>query len=689
MADISIQVTTTQLYSRNALGYIWGIRDTLDPGQIPILDALYKNRNKTTTTECSQTVTYNLSHKNYNKDTTMTSCRSASSNGWGRLYGSKGSFETLERKIRGTLCKDFYVDIDIKNCHPVILSQLIKTKFNKDMPELDTYIQNREYYLTQTTKEDVIRVLYGGKNENEFLKPFAKEIRDITKFISNQPEYIELFSIVKKANPNNIYGTFLSYILQTEERKAMLEMKRFLEEKGFSVDVLCYDGVMVRKDVPLTDVILRELEQSILTKIGYEFTIVIKPFDEYYEFVAEGEYIPKVKKTDYLNKKAEFEQHHFYHIPTNSIGRCIGGKLSFYNIEHAKNAFSNWDFVFTNVEDRKSWITLWMKDSTKKCAESISNKISNDPLIFYNPFVFESASIKYDEAKVDKVVIMWNTFMDIISGGNLEKKSYLQNYLAHILLKPTELPGVALLVTGGKGCGKDTVFDFFMQYVIGDCYSQNYSCNEQFWEKHNTGRMGKLFIKLEEAQGFINKKNDASFKSRITAYNQTFNPKGLAEVTVDNNCRYILTTNEGGAVFMDSDDRRWVVMAASPMYMKNIEFWESARELMFNKEAGAIIYKYLTENPEPFNVLKLPYDEMKEAIGDSLKSAEERFIKNWDGEECSMNELYDKYRNYCLENSINYCNNSIGFGKKLLVPIRDGLIIKKRSMDGTYYSKKK
>ena len=106
-------LTCTQLFSRRGIGYLWDNRSQLDPGQVSIINSLYNNRKKGTI-ECQHTVTYKLSKS------------SAGKLGWGRLYGTRGSLETLEKECRGTICSEFYHDIDIVNCHPVLLSQFAK-----------------------------------------------------------------------------------------------------------------------------------------------------------------------------------------------------------------------------------------------------------------------------------------------------------------------------------------------------------------------------------------------------------------------------------------------------------------------------------------------------------------------------------------------------------------------------------
>lgn len=56
------------------------------------------------------------------------------------------SLQNLKRKVRHTIASEYYVDIDMVNAHPVILSHLChKEGFKSKM--LDDYIKNRETVL--------------------------------------------------------------------------------------------------------------------------------------------------------------------------------------------------------------------------------------------------------------------------------------------------------------------------------------------------------------------------------------------------------------------------------------------------------------------------------------------------------------------------------------------------------------
>lgn len=675
------EIVTTQHFSRRGLGFLWARRNELDPAQVSILESLYNNRKKGSI-KGHQTITYKLSKSK------------AGQLGYGRLYGQKGSLETLEKECRGTLCREFYYDIDIVNCHPVILLQFAKHKYDKELIEVEHYIQNRDMFLSQVSanredaKKEIIRIFYGGKNKLPILEPLAQEVRSFTKILFQQEQYRDLLNAVK--HEDNLYGTFLSYILQTEERACMLSMKEYFESIGFSVDVLCYDGIMIRKgeSVIVNDNILRNCEQYITNTCGYNVSVLVKPFESF-DIDDEGEVAPKVPKTQYLEKKALFEQQYFYYTERNAIAEIQNdGSLKFYTLTHAEVYLNTWDFIHSGFTDRTSFLNLWLKDPTRRTVKYITMKPSTDPLTYV-----QQIKMKYLETECPEqtslYLELWNKLITAVSGNDAVKKEYLEKWLAHLIQKPAENPLTAVIVTGDKGVGKDTLFDFFALYVLGKSYYQNYTTTTQFWDKYDTGRMNKLFAKLEEAVGSLNRDNDAAFKARITAHDQTFNPKGIGAITCDNFIRYVLTTNDSNPVKIEDKDRRYVMFAASNEYQGNHAFWKELRNVLITAEGGAVIGRYLAEmNIRDYNPRELPEDEYKDMIAAAEKSSEQLFIEQWDGAETDATSLYGMYCAFCIENHLPHCPSAKSFGMKLLIFIRDKKIFKKRHMSqGMIYSK--
>jgi hypothetical protein len=276
MALFTDTIQTEQVFSRKSLGLLWAKRESLDPQTVARLDALYKERNKGSIAG-SLKVKYKLSPKEAGKF------------GFGRLYGSMGSLEGLENECRGTICDEFYYDIDIVNAHPTFIPQFAKRYYNREMPEVQKYVDNRDEYLAKVSpnrdvaKTAIIKIMYGGKCDIEFLEPFKKEIDDFTSLLWDESKYAKLRNYCEKEKSNNPRGSFLSYIIQTEERKVMLTMRNALMNEGWSVDVLSYDGVMIRKNMNLVfgPDLLRRVEKAIVDEQQYDVKVTNKLFSKY------------------------------------------------------------------------------------------------------------------------------------------------------------------------------------------------------------------------------------------------------------------------------------------------------------------------------------------------------------------------------------------------------------------------
>ena len=672
-----------QFYCKKALGYLWSKRAELDPSQEAIIKSLWNNRQKRSA-EGKQVITY------------KPSISKAGKLGWGRLYGSIGSLETLQRECRGTLCREFYTDIDIKNCHPVIVVQFAKRYYDYELPETQKYCNDRDTYLKQISddrdvaKLEIIKVFYGGRPKFEFLLPLYDEIQKFSKYLWNLPKYAELADAVR--HEKNMYGSFMSYIAQTEERKIMLVMKEALEQKGFKVDVLCYDGVMIRKDKEkVCDAdLLRRVESYIEQHTDYAVELVDKQF-VYYDMPENKDYeiTAGVSLSQYMEMKTEFEKTHFYYYPSNKyaeIGR--NGELVLYDKCHAKDYFKlRWHFTHSDrFADETSYFDLWLDDRNMRTIRMIDYKPTDDTEVFVKPlnFAYMKPATTVNNYTDAQILDGFRKMISIVTDNDGILADYLEKWFAHMIQCPFDLPGVAIVVTGGKGAGKDTLGDFIVNQLIGNFHAFNYTENEAFFGKHDIERIDRFFIKLEEADASICGKHQSSLKARITAFNNTVEPKGEKSITFPNYIRYFFTTNDAVPVNIGGNERRFVLLRTDNSYIGNSDFWTEMRKMMMNDKAGVIVANYLkTIDITDYNVRILPpnkyYDDMKQ----DDKSIEQLFLESdaWDGERIVPKDLFLKYRQYCIDNSYNGAGNCKSFGKRMAVLYRDGKI-KRETISG-------
>ena len=686
MALFMDPITCEQHFSRNTLGFLWAKREQLDPTQRSILDALYMGRKKGSV-DGTIKVEYHLPKTGVGKL------------GFGRCYGTKGSMETLERECRGTICRDFYDDVDIVNCHPVLLHQFAQHNYQVEMPEVEKYCDNRDQYLKiisdnrDEAKQAIIKIFYNGKNEFPHLAPLVLEIRNfIKRHLMEDPSYKELLAYVRKQE-NNTYGSFLSHVLQTEERKVMMAMRQSFINQGYSVDVLAYDGVMLRKGKkPLDATALREAENFIHRTTNYRINLLIKPF-QYFEITEEQkeeteEVAPKVNKSDYDRKKTMFEESHFYFATTNEIVDVNPtGRLNYEKIEHAQVKYVAYDFKHSNnMMDRTNFIKLWLNDPTRRTFHSIDMCPSEDPTVFSPPIIFRYTTFPY--VRNEKAIALFDNLIRILSNNSESIYNYIRCWLAHMIQRPFHNPGTAIIFTGAKGCGKDTLGDFLVKWIVGSTLAHNYDSTAQFWEKHDTSRENRILIKLEEASGVLNRQHVGEMKARITSADLTVNDKGRPTRTTPNYNRYIMTTNDGQPVKVEENERRFNVFACSTEWVGQLSKWKEVREVLFCPDGASTIGNYLAEiDLSEFDPRQMPENEYLEHAIDAEISAERAFIDQWDGEKVAMADLYRLYVEFCIAEKRRYAQNSQSFGLRLLELIRDGHLSKKRTERGFMYSR--
>jgi hypothetical protein len=679
-------INCEQVFSRSALGFLWAKRDQLDPGQRAILDALYMGRKKGSIDGILK-VEYRLPKNGVGKL------------GFGRCYGTKGSMETLERECRGTMCQEFYTDIDIVNCHPVLLCQFAQRKYQVEMPEVEKYCDNRSEYLSkiheskEEAKKAVLKVFYNGANDYPILAPMSVEIRNfIKKHLMNDAAYAELLTYVRKQD-SNTYGSFLSHILQTEERRVMLSMRESFIKQGFSVDVLAYDGVMLRKNArEITSENLRNAENEILQQTHYSIKLLIKPFESFDISVDQKEeteeIAPKVLKSDYERKKIMFEEKTFYYIPTNSLMTWDGKQLHQCSIDQATIRFVEYDFKHSgNLMDKTSFIKLWLNDPTRRTINEIDMKPSDDPMVFSPPLNFRFTT--FESVQDQKAVDLFQELLQVVCGRQQETYQYVLSWFAHLLQRPFENPKTAIFLTGEKGCGKDTIGDFVIEWLLGSTYAHNYDSTSQFWDKHDSSRENRLFIKIEEVQGAMSRKFASDFKARISSMTTTVNPKGDKARTTANYNRIFGTTNEPQPYKTEGDDeRRGFTVPCSSEWCRNHDKWTQVRSTLFCATGASSVGQWLlSHNIESWDSRKIPMTEYMRDSAEAEIVSEKSFLDQWDGEECSMKDFYPLYTQYCQANSMPYANNSKSFGIRLLEYIRNGTLKKKRVTSGIVFAK--
>jgi len=690
--------TFTQVFSRKSMGQLWNNRSKLDKGQSELIDCLYKATKKRGVSRCEYNTEYKLSASQVGKL------------GYGRYYGLKGSLETLEKDIRGTLCSDFYDDIDCVNCHPTIIPQMSIAWFNTPMPAMQSYVDNRDKYFDMMeenarfdenmTKALVLRLIYGGAVSNSIVLPDESEIEMPHEFLQMKQEmrafseslmkvndHKPLLDYVKRLRKPNAEGSFTSHIVQSEERKILESMVHAFKELNFKVDVLAYDGVQIRKEVgkSITDAVLASIQDTIKTETGYTILLKNKPFETISfesDDVVEGE--------SYETVKAEWETNHFYFRPSNTICEIGSGGIQHFGIEHATEAFNGFKCVVNTPEGRKvvPFLKEWRNDASRRIITKIVAKMPSeceaDEISLFRGWAFQ----QHIEAPI--CIDAVDTFCDLVrgcAGDTDELYHYLLKCFARIVQQPLVKSNTCTILSSRlQGSGKDTLM-LWITNLLGN-HTSHYSSEDAFWSPHDTTKEGAIFVHLEEASPGENQKRCDALKARITEDITTVNPKGVKAYAVPNVGNVFMTTQHPIPVKMEAHDRRFFILNPSDRcFKKGPAYWTKIytnfKTSPWMRSVGEFLANYdITE----FNPTVFPDTKMRCALLEVLETEcpNVRFMKQWAGSDCTSDELFDAFKSWCRENDES-CYSKLTFCKMIASRCPE-LYSLRRSKTGMRYS---
>lgn len=178
-----------------------------------------------------------------------------------RKFGKNIGITNLSRKIRHTIARNYNLDIDIKNCHPLFVQKYCSDN-EIPCPMLDSYISDRDSILSQAervgvSKDDLkkqfLSLINGGsvRIQDRFIYDFAGECKTIHGEI-NKHEKGLIEKVCKSGKKYNIQGSAINLLLCDMENRALEVMIKYFKKKQVKVTSLAFDGLTIER-TPLTE----------------------------------------------------------------------------------------------------------------------------------------------------------------------------------------------------------------------------------------------------------------------------------------------------------------------------------------------------------------------------------------------------------------------------------------------------
>lgn len=577
------------------------IKNSIDNGQDPIFQLKKIIKNKS-----------DIIHTKYNFSKTLST--------YGRLFPQNPSLASMPREIRNCLAHEGYYDIDMKNAHPVLLSQYCKkNRIRCDV--LDHYVNNRDQIIDKLcedsciekdeAKQTFLSIMNGGKGggwqipkyKGTFIYDFKEEIRGIHETICkiNSDEYKK----VSRRKDFNREGTMMNIILCKLEHMVLMHAVMFMTNNGYNVDVLVFDGFMVRKIKELTPAVLEELQKYIKEKTDYDIVFVEKTMENKIDLTKFADPVDEENnEVTYYKDKEDFEKTHIKILHPSMF-------LSFKHDGHIDHQCeskiqASYRHKRTTILDDKnkiqnvSFMSRWLNDpnirlySSKVFNPDVENTHKDDYNI-WRGFDNEKVQMIDDNDVYERYINEYKDFIYNLLGKSEECMNYFIAWCANIIQNPAKRSCICLvLYSYEEGAGKNMITK-----TLEKCIGKNYvnyisDVSNQLFGKHSSAEMDKLLIVLNEVKGKDTYANTDLFKTRITDDVREVELKGKEAMQINNFCSYILNSNNLNSVNAGEKDRRFCVLDCNnEKLMDKMYFKAYEKNINNNPEAIKCIYEYL------------------------------------------------------------------------------------------------
>jgi len=364
----------------------------------------------------------------------------------------------FSKELRHTLVSDTYIDIDIVNCHPIMLYQILNDN-GVSCDKLKDYILNRDIWIKEVmetyncsrdeAKELFIILLYGGSfktwikekkiskdfKETSNIIEFSKELVRVSRYIVSKNKHIEkvvLKNINSKCDEKEkqkelrkLNSKVVSHFLQEMECRVIEVVYNYCVSKGYIINnvcSLCYDGIMLQKHL-VNDVgkLCQELNDEVKKKMGFDLKFIEKKMDMGYslqeinENQLSREEINEIKVENYKTIKEKYDAVFEDGFKINTSGTdaymaklfkkvCFNGDLILYTGKQKDPTGYKFNGVYW--EEMSLSNCDLMKDNFDNLEKYLSKKLFmlNDIFKSFNPFDVNSTEL-YETIKKEIIFL--------------------------------------------------------------------------------------------------------------------------------------------------------------------------------------------------------------------------------------------------------------------------------------------
>lgn len=214
-------------------------------------------------------------------------------------------------------------------------------------------------------------------------------------------------------------------------------------------------------------------------------------------------------------------------------------------------------------------------------------------------------------------VLLRDFLRDIICAGDTSIFDYLVNFMAHMIQKPEEKPGIMITLLGGQGIGKGVFFSLLR--AIWSRTTLQVSDIENVTGRFNACLERNFIICMDEALFAGDKKAMDRLKSISTELTLQIEQKYQPARSISSVHRLFASSNHTHFGNIEMDDRRFVFLQVSSLKQQDTSYFGGIVNAINDpRTLGALVYYLQRKNLHKFDVRKKP--NTREHLSQKLKS---------------------------------------------------------------------
>jgi hypothetical protein len=219
---------------------------------------------------------------------------------------------------------------------------------------------------------------------------------------------------------------------------------------------------------------------------------------------------------------------------------------------------------------------------------------------------------------------------NILAGGNPEYGHWILSWFCKLIRTLGRTEVCICLYSERGGAGKNILFDFIYQFVLGNLTMLNNITNiDSIVKNFNAHLAGKILVVVDEQSRDIKNftRTFDQLKGMITAKTLDIEAKGKDNISVDNNANFVITTNNSGSLYTPPGGRKYALFEVSEERIGDKEYFDFLTNDIMNQETGDAFLTFALKY-ECCDVTKIPRTELLKLAEEMSTSGSNNFFKD-------------------------------------------------------------